>query len=114
MGTNYYWHAEPPCSECGRPHEKLHIGKSSGGWAFALHVIPERGINSLDNWRTLWAKEGSYIRNEYGDKVSVADMEHTVTKRTWHTGELLRATIDYRHCIAHGDGTWDHILGDFS
>ncbi len=113
MGTNYYWNAEPPCVTCGRPHEGLHIGKSSGGWPFALHVIPERGIRTLDHWRAMWAKPGSVIRNEYGELVSAEEMERTVTQRTWRDGPVRHAELDYQHCIAHGEGTWDHMIGEF-
>ena len=35
MGTNYYLNDR-------------HIGKSSAGWYFALHIYPEENINSLD------------------------------------------------------------------
>jgi hypothetical protein len=27
---------------------------------------------------------------------------------------LVRAIIDGRHCIGHGEGTWDLIIGEFS
>lgn len=52
MGTNYYIKSEP-CSHCKRADPDLHIGKSSFGWAFALHVVADRGLNSLDDWRPL-------------------------------------------------------------
>lgn len=81
MGTNYYLHQKPDCECCGRPYEPLHIGKSSGGWCFSLHVIPEEGINTLDDWRMLWAAPGAFIRDEYGELVSVADMEAIITLR---------------------------------
>jgi hypothetical protein len=56
MGTNYYsvrrgveeldsdafWALRDEDSD-----DCLHIGKSSLGWCFSLHVIPERGINTL-------------------------------------------------------------------
>lgn len=38
MGTNYYLHSQDPCEHCGRSYPELHIGKSSAGWVFALHV----------------------------------------------------------------------------
>ena len=42
MGTNYYLHRPRTneCEHCGRADEAppLHIGKSSSGWCFSLHV----------------------------------------------------------------------------
>lgn len=110
MGTNYYLHEKPDCECCGRSFEPLHIGKSSYGWCFSLHVMP--GIKTLDDWRNRWSMPGSYIRNEYGDLVSVADMELIITGRRGPNG-LLRHQID-GHCVGHGEGTWDYISGEFS
>jgi hypothetical protein len=114
MGTNYYLHQKPDRECCGRSFEPLHIGKSSGGWCFTLHVMPEDNINTLDDWRNLWAAPGAFIRNEYGEKVSIADMEMTITARLWHGEFPRRHDIDGRHCIGHGDGTWDYVTGEFS
>ena len=113
MGTNYYLHQKPDCKCCGRPFEPLHIGKSSGGWCFALHVMPEDGINTLDDWRVLWSAPGAFIRDEYGEKVSIADMERLITERKWRGGSVKRHNDD-RYCVGHGDGTWDYIVGEFS
>jgi hypothetical protein len=44
----------------------LHIGKSSAGWCFSLHVMPEAGINSLDEWRSLFCDPYALIQDEYG------------------------------------------------
>jgi hypothetical protein len=109
MGTNYYQKSEP-CPHCGKADEPLHIGKSSAGWAFQLHVIPERGINGLTDWEKQWAKDGTWIENEYGDRMSKQAMFETITSRR----VVLRSTVDGFHCIGHGDGTWDLIQGDFS
>ena len=38
MGTNYYWQESEPCAACGRGYEQVHVGKSSAGWCFSLHV----------------------------------------------------------------------------
>lgn len=114
MDTNYYWHSQPDCDCCGRPHAPLHIGKSSGGWAFALHVIPEQGIHSLDDWRARWAMPGSFIRDDHGELVSVKEMERTITERTWRGQPVLHNLVDHRHCIERGPGTWDLITGEFS
>lgn len=140
MGTNYYWSEEASCPGCGRKSEGLHIGKSSGGWCFSLHVIPEDGINSLDDWIARFNRPGSTITDEYGRTVTPDEMLDIIRNRSWrerapnspppgylsmsHFYErndaepgpngLLRHRIDgYGHCIAHGDGTWDYITGKF-
>lgn len=139
MGTNYYLHKKPPCEACGHEPAPLHIGKSSGGWCFSLHVIPEIGINTLKDWRKEWSAAGAVIRNEYGDILTPQEMEDVITKRAssrqWmdfansyykdetdfharnHSergpNNLLRHRIG-PHCIGHGDGAWDYIVGDFS
>lgn len=129
MGTNYYISAEP-CKHCGRGPDRLHIGKSSAGWCFSLHVIPELEINNLDDWRKRWSEPGAKITNEYGDDISIEDMERTILNRSWKGNELgtdwyksnsaehgpnglARHQLDSR-CIGHGDGTYDLIKGEFS
>lgn len=133
MGTNYYLYDEPPCKECGRPYEPKHIGKSSAGWCFSLHVIPEEGINDLNDWQKLWGQEGVVIEDEYGRIVSVHEMQSEIRARgisdtPSHEGKrwlaensaengpngLVRHRIDGKHCIGHGNGTWDLIIGEFS
>ena len=141
MGTNYYLHQKPDCESCGRAFEPLHIGKSSSGWCFSLHIVPEDGVNALDDWRNLWATPGAYIRDEYGARVSIADIELVITARNrttdWDAPKwwpsfyrseqdfhgknysergsagLLRYRVGGR-CKAHGEGTWDYIVGEFS
>lgn len=127
MGTNYYLET-PACPHCGRGDRPLHIGKSSGGWCFGLHVIPEQGLSSLEDWRARWGAEGTTIRDEYGQEVTAAEMERVITQRSWpHVpggdtlrsivrgpNNLMRAPVDGVLCIGHGPGTWDLIAGDFS
>jgi len=136
MGTNYYIENQPPCVCCGRPYEEKHIGKSSAGWCFALHVYPEEGINNLEDWKKYWI--GKPIKDEYGAEISHAKMLQIITKRTWGREEdlpngyrswavfdeknysmagpngLRRSQTDGHHCIGHGKGTWDLIVGEFS
>ena len=133
MGTNYYLREKQPCEACGRDYEPLHIGKSSGGWCFSLHVDPESGINDLSDWEAKWAKPGAVIEDEYGDTISVDSMRDVILNRSWpsltidHPQEyltrnhadlgpngLLRHRIEPRLCIAHGDGTYDLCVGEFS
>lgn len=142
MGTNYYLYKDV-CPVCKRGDDPLHIGKSSAGWCFGLHVYPEASweteqvIEGLDAWKALWAQEGSIIKDEYGDIVTAEQMENIVTKRsTTHTypdmfyktaeefyeenhaapgpNGLARHRIDGRFCIGHGEGTWDLLVGEYS
>lgn len=115
MGTNYYLHTgnkiKCGCENCdGFVPEILHVGKSSCGWAFALHVIPERGLNTLDDWKKLLI--GAKIKDEYGDTVSYEQMLSIITNRS-HPNGLRYSKIDGHHCIGHGEGTWVHIVGEF-
>lgn len=141
MGTNYYLH-EKECPTCGHCKEPKHIGKSSGGWCFSLHVMPEEGVNNLGDWMECWNVPGVVIRDEYGDVISPEDMYSIIIDRSWEDknwevsswwdyhykseGEfharnysqrgpkgLLRHALGGR-CVAHGEGTWDLITGEFS
>jgi hypothetical protein len=134
MGTNYYLETKykDACSHCGRGPDvvRRHIGKSSGGWCFALHVYPEYGINDLADWHPLLML--GHIFDEYGETIPIDVMYHIITNRGFQNSPtpdecflednyaelgpngLARAKIDMRHCIGHGDGTWDCVIGDFS
>lgn len=124
MGTNYY--IKLPCTET------LHIGKSSAGWCFALHVYPERGITNLEDWLDLLCDPYAVIEDEYERWISPSKMLEQITLRSWayaytHSPEfhmqncsepgpngLLRCKVDGVRCIGHGEGTYDYIIGDFS
>ena len=94
MGTNYYWIKEDTtCPHCGRrdhDEESVHIGKSSAGWCFSLHVDPSIGIESLDDWIEMF-KTG-FIEDEYGDRISVEDMMSEIVDRKGYAG--FDATFD--------------------
>ena len=133
MGTNYYHH-EPDtnhCPHCGRcdKGKRIHIGKSSAGWCFTLHVTDE--IQSLEDWKRKW-DEGGRIDDEYGREQTPETMLKIITGRhleggpafdscTWHEREyampgpnnLLRFRIRDQ-CVGHGEGTWDLMEGSFS
>jgi hypothetical protein len=136
MGTNYYAVLEDDvCNHCGRGEAKeIHIGKSSSGWCFSLHVASpsEPKIPSdLNGWRELW-KNCVYIRDEYGNKISISLMERTILERYRKLEDedsyrefliknhavagpngLVRHPIG-EYCVGHGDGTYDLIIGEFS
>lgn len=138
MGTNYYFHDQEPCESCGRPFEALHIGKSSAGWCFALRVHPDKGINSLNDWKREFALCGDGVNpistvkiiDEYGNRITPAEMLAEIVDRStggaWTHAALTensaiagpnglaRRKADGRHCIGHGDGTYDLLAGEFS
>lgn len=139
MGTNYDWYESDantwfgpktdPCPHCHRPYEPdkgIHIGKSSAGWTFSLHIYPEKGIYNLEDWVERFNRPGSVILDEYGSTVDSKKMLSIITERSsrgqlptryeYPAGPngLLRCKIDGYHCIAHGPGTWDLCVGEFS
>ena len=111
MGTNYYITLDA-CACCGRGGEELHIGKSSGGWCFSLNTHPENGIESLEDWKAVWADKP--IKDEYGNTINPDEMLRIITQRTWRGEFPRRHAIDGSHCLDHGDGTWDVMRGEFS
>lgn len=130
MGTNYYLYPQPACPHCGREYELLHIGKSSAGWCFALHVIPGE-INTLDDWIVRWKAPGAVIKDEYQRELTPEEMYAVITQRSWKStgvpaaflevnhaelgpNGLLRHRLMSGHCTGHGDGTWDHVIGVFA
>ncbi len=142
MGTNYYLQ-HGVCECCKKPDSTRHIGKSSGGWCFSLHVYPEEGINTLDDWKVLFRDPNSRIVDEYGQPEIMSSMLTIIENRNWkprddkppyamgigdNTWEefhrknysqdgpnnLFRHQILEGHCIGHGEGTWDYIIGEFS
>jgi hypothetical protein len=134
MGTNFYWteQASEVCPHCGKfnPGEKLHIGKSSAGWCFSLHIIPEKHINNLEDWKKLWNERKGVIRDEYDETLTVEQMLDRITNRSWQgnfstefmqqnhatrgPNGLLRHLVDGYRCVGNGSGTWDYIAGEFS
>jgi hypothetical protein len=131
MGTNYYLKS-PPCQACGKSDDPLHIGKSSAGWCFSLHVIPDRGLVSLEAWGREWTKLGLWIEDECGTKITDTEMLGIILNRRMNPhnqfspqwladnyamlgpNNLARSRIDGSHCVGHGDGTYDLIAGEFS
>lgn len=141
MGTNYYLELNK-CKYCGKSQEIKHIGESSLGWCFALHVYPEDDINDLDDWiNLLESKDDVYsiIKNEYDEIIDFGVMLSIIkvrqgnkwedsktgllykTKEQFHKmnnsmdgpNNLMRRKIDGTYCIGHGQGTWDLVTGDF-
>jgi hypothetical protein len=137
MGMNYYL-KEKPCPTCGHAEQTLHIGKSSWGWCFSLHVDKAEGIEDLADWESRWS-EGT-IENEEKETITPEKMLEIITDRQgqmdWEKPKdipgyrdskqfhdangsepgpngLLRHRVGL-HCVKHGFGTWDCITGEFS
>lgn len=120
MSTNYYFHKRDlePCSACGRGYDSdlLHIGKSSYGRVFSLHVIPDLGLNDWPDWERFLRDTDGEIRDEYRKALSLDELRQIVTDRSWHGApdRLRRGKIDGVFCVGHGAGTWDLLAGEFS
>jgi len=132
MGTNFYLHA-PACSHCGHAEEPLHLGKSSAGWCFGLHIYPDK---LLCDWQDMWShidalvENGNHeIKDEYGDTVDPALFFSIVWDRSRQEPPSLQWLKDNHavpgpyglarhklddHCIGHGEGPFDYIVGYFS
>jgi len=139
MGTNYYVFDDSQfCECCGRGGIERHIGKSSAGWVFALAVCPDDGLRTFDDWREYLKRK--HIEDEYGSQITYGEMLSRITNRgrddscwdrkpygydSWENFHaqnhsvrgpkgLLRSEIDGRHCVGHGEGTWDYHSRGFS
>lgn len=138
MGTNYYFYRKV-CGHCGRGDEPIHIGKSSFGWCFSLHIYPEEDIHDLPDWQRAWDEPESIIKDEYGQAITKEDMLVKITQRgdnktnwekppygyaNWRAfhgmnqsergpNGLVRKRIG-SYCQGHGSGTWDLCTHDFS
>ena len=78
MGTNIYLDVGY-CPCCGHAGKEYHVGKFSAGWVFALHLIPEEGLNTLQDWTDLVeaiqrCEDNLSIRDEYGNRMSWNDL----------------------------------------
>jgi hypothetical protein len=96
MGTNYYA-ATDRCPHCGRADEKLHIGKSSFGWAFLFRAhldYAPRPLTSWAAWRELLAQPGTVITNEYDEVVALEDFESMVDGKRGLKKSSLDETLD--------------------
>lgn len=146
MGTNYYLETRAErCSACGNVGavSRLHIGKGSMGWCFALRVYDD--IPDLKAWEALIRRGDRIIVDEYGDQLTADNMMKIISDRagrspvapgssewekkpfgydSWehfHSANgstfgprgLLRCKIG-EHCVGHGDGTYDLVKGEFS
>lgn len=67
--------------------QQIHVGKSSGGWAFNLHVLPDLGITDLEDWAEL-LKYG-VLKDEYGARKDPENFIESIKQRCWHRAPSL-------------------------
>lgn len=139
MCISYYWFPDNQ----QRPGEEVHIGKSLRGWYFWLEVYPAGHptvgvINTLADWRAVWDRGGSLVRNEdVKSRLTPAQMEDLVRngatkpivvqdRAAWLTklgaeeasNGLVRLQVGpgvgsiTPRCIGHGTGLWDYCVGN--
>ena len=110
MGTNYYARIDacPVCTRCD-PADDMHIGKSSGGWAFALHVDPSEGVCDLEDWLEIFYDPTVSLWREDGKRLTPDQMLVVITNRDPLNSLRLKLSD---HCIGHGP-TYDLVLGEF-
>lgn len=89
MSTNYYIQYRD-CACCGAVGKRIHLGKSSIGWTFALRVSPDKGINDLNDIISLLKSECTSLKHpssrgrlidEYGTEISIDQFVQRVTDR---------------------------------
>src|SRR5215472_706905 len=137
MGTNYFCKTDryeltgfPQTVEPGES-AILHIGKSSAGWTFALHAIPELELYDLEDWLKLWQGGAWLIYDDAGAAYSVQGVVNVILAR-FGKFPVGRTPLWYREnaalpgphglarrligsfCVRHGEGAYDVCVGEFS
>lgn len=80
--------------------EKLHVGKSSGGWRFSLCIYPKKNINTLADWKKLFKQ--NIISDEYGTIIDPAEMLDVITNRSGDPKTIMTEEI-LPYCVF---GAW--------
>lgn len=131
MGTNYYLRQGQDAAEAHWEHPlngllhrdtgraaRIHLGKSSGGWAFGLHVYPEQGWGNFDRILELVINltcAGWVLEDEYGAVLTPAKFARIVHRSDWEPPPdgWKRHEINGVYCIGHGAGAFDYLIGEF-
>lgn len=114
MSTNYYI---KETSLIGKEFDNItHIGLYACGWFFQLHIIPEKGINNLDDWKRVFNivknnPASLKIIDEYNNEITVESML-SIIENPIDLSNLKYSPIDSR-CKGHFDGPYDYIIGEF-
>lgn len=78
MGTNYYARINK-CESCGR-FDKIHIGKSSIGWRFAVEIHEEYYKSLEELWKFL-DKLDVELFNEYGERKDIEEFFNLIENK---------------------------------
>ncbi len=73
MGTNYYANINC-CKHCGRPEEKIHIGKSSFGWKFLIDMNDSEYYKSFEEFISFISNKDIRLISENNDEISWEDL----------------------------------------
>lgn len=79
MGTNYYAEFNR-CNVCKRPEQRIHIGKQSVGWRFAVEVHKE----FYEDWAEFKAfiqREDICVRAGYREDISAEELIKLIEAR---------------------------------
>lgn len=91
MGTNYYYLDD---------EKELHIGKSSGGWVFAMKIHPKHNIKSYEDWKKIFNK--GVIIDEYETPLTTIKMIDIIENRTKYLGHTNKVSDSYAETSPNG------------
>lgn len=134
MGTNYYLHINA-CPTCQRGDGVVHIGKSSGGWCFSLHVADPRlehdptfdalidqpealqavGLDgpprNFADWLLLILSSGADMRDEHGSEMRPAEMIRRIAFRG--SGRSDPVEMERNNAEPGPRGLWRHRINQY-
>jgi hypothetical protein len=94
MGCNYYVESFPECPHCGAVAERLHLGKSSNGWAFLFRAYPH--LQTWIDWEDM-IMSGSYI---------IKDEEDRIILLMDFVDRVLKSKDDHKHPELGSESCW--------
>jgi len=118
MGTNYY--VSETIDICPHCNGKIksenvfgyHIGKSSGGCDFALHVDADAGIKNLEDMIVFLIDKK--IIDEYGRSITLEGLLNVIFRIALRDRNQPEFGERHENYVGHGEGPYDYISGEFS
>jgi len=111
MSTNYYAiydECDCTCDHCSKKGMAYHLGKSSTGWAFALHIEPSMNLYDLEDIITFLIQKKATIIDERNSYCSLEDWLGLVVD----LHPEVKHREDGKRCLV-GSGTFDLLEGEF-